>query len=156
MSNVVTYEKSFLGLGIVLLVLCLIALLYASLAMGIQVPGRAGLVDPETVTTTPPFDQPGLRQVGPDAYEAVVLGYAWGYTPREISVPVGATVTFISTSQDVIHGFNVEGTRVNMMLVPGQISRTTYTFDEPGEHLIICHEYCGLGHHAMFGTLTVE
>jgi cytochrome c oxidase subunit 2 len=156
MSKVVTYEKSFLGLGIALLVACLIALLYASLAMGIQVPGREGLVDPETVESTPPFDEPGLRQVGPDEYEAVVMGYAWGFNPTEIRVPVGATVTFTSTSRDVIHGFNVEGTRVNMMLVPGQISRTTYTFDEPGEHLIICHEYCGLGHHRMYGRLIVE
>ncbi|HUF70564.1 MAG TPA: hypothetical protein VMM79_18085 [Longimicrobiales bacterium] len=43
-----------------------------------------------------------------------------------------------------------------MMLIPGQVSRNTYTFDEPGEHLIICHEYCGIAHHAMFGRVIVE
>ena len=60
------------------------------------------------------------------------------------------------TSIDVVHGFQIEGTRVNMMLLPGQISRLEYTFAEPGEHLLICHEYCGIGHHAMYGKVIVE
>ena len=42
------------------------------------------------------------------------------------------------------------------MLIPGQVSRATYTFREPGEHLLVCHEYCGAGHHLMFGKVTVE
>ncbi|MCI0436564.1 MAG: hypothetical protein L0271_23445 [Gemmatimonadetes bacterium] len=74
----------------------------------------------------------------------------------EIRVPAGAEITFVSTTTDVLHGFNVEGTRLNMMLIPGQISRNTYTFNQPGEHLLICHEYCGLGHHMMAGRVIVE
>ncbi|ARA91985.1 MAG: cytochrome C oxidase subunit II [Bacteroidetes bacterium] len=156
MSKVLVYEKSFLGVGLILLLFCLIALVYASLAMGIQLPGKEGLVDPEHITTTPPFDEPGLRQIGANAYEAVVLGYAWGFTPDEIRIPAGSTVTFTATTRDVIHGFHIEKTRVNMMLVPGQITRATHTFEEPGEYLIICHEYCGLAHHAMYARLIVE
>ncbi|MCG8468343.1 MAG: cytochrome C oxidase subunit II, partial [Gemmatimonadetes bacterium] len=68
----------------------------------------------------------------------------------------GSEVTFISTSTDVIHGIHIERTRLNMMLIPGQISRNTYRFDEPGEHLLVCHEYCGLGHHVMSGKVVVE
>jgi cytochrome c oxidase subunit II len=71
-------------------------------------------------------------------------------------VPAGSKVTFISTSTDVLHGFTSTGTRVNVMLIPGQISRVEYTFREPGEHLLICHEYCGLGHHTMHGRVIVE
>ena len=33
---------------------------------------------------------------------------------------------------------------------------TSYRFDEPGEYLLICHEYCGLGHHMMYGRIIVE
>jgi cytochrome c oxidase subunit 2 len=36
------------------------------------------------------------------------------------------------------------------------VTRVVYTFDEPGEHLIICHEYCGIGHHNMWGKVIVE
>lgn len=154
--NVETYERAFLWLGAVLLVACLGALLYASVVMGLHLPGRGGTIDPQAVRTTPPFDDPGVRQVGPNTYEAVVIGQAWSFIPGEIKVPAGADVTFIATSSDVLHGFNVEGTRVNMMLIPGQISRQTYRFEEPGERLLVCHEYCGVGHHTMYGRIIVE
>lgn len=150
------YEKAFLWLGAVLLVLCLGALLYASLAHGIHLPGKDVEVDPSQVATTPPFDEPGVRQISGDEYEAVMIGRMWSFEPAEIRVPAGANVTFVATTPDVLHGLNVEGTRLNMMLIPGQVSRNTYRFEEPGEYLIICHEYCGPGHHLMYGTVIVE
>ena len=155
-GKVVVYEKAFLGLGAALLVCCLGALLYASAAMGIQVSGLGGRVDPAKVWSSAPFNKPGVRQVGPNKYEVVFVGQIWAFVPAEIRVPAGAEVTFIGTTPDVIHGFHVARTRVNMMLLPGQISRFTYTFDEPGEYQVLCHEYCGAGHHAMFGKLIVE
>lgn len=151
-----TYEKAFLWVGAVMLVAFMGALLYASVAMGIHLPSRAGLVDPELVTTTPPFDNPGVHQTGPNSYDAVIIGRTWSFTPSEIRVPAGAEITFLVATPDVLHGFSIEGTRVNMMLIPGQVSRNTYTFEEPGEHLIICHEYCGIAHHTMYGRLIVE
>lgn len=154
--KVETYEKVFLILGGVLLVACLAALFYASIGLGITLPGDAGELDPAQVNTTPPFDQPGVRQIGPNAYEVVLIGQIWLFQPNEIRVPAGADIVFTATSADVLHGLHVEGTRVNMMLIPGQISRNTYRFDEPGEYLIICHEYCGSGHHTMFGKVIVE
>ncbi|MEM8532325.1 MAG: cytochrome c oxidase subunit II [Chloroflexota bacterium] len=154
--NIETFEKAFLALGGVLLGACLAALLFASVVMGIQLPGQAGELDPAELATTPPFDQPGVRQVDANKYEVVVIGRAYSFEPGEIRVPAGADVTFIATAQDVLHGFNVEKTRVNLMLIPGQISRTEYTFEEPGEYLVICHEYCGTGHHTMVGKVIVE
>jgi cytochrome c oxidase subunit II len=151
-----TYEKAFLGVGATLLVVCGAALVYATVAHGFHLPGATARLDPRDVLTTPPFDDPGVREVGPNRYEVVVVGAAWAFRPAEIRVPAGAEVTFISTSTDVLHGFHIEGTRVNMMLIPGQISRLVHTFTEPGEHLLICHEYCGIGHHMMAGKVIVE
>jgi cytochrome c oxidase subunit II len=150
------YEKAVLIVGASLLVACLFALLYASLAHGIHLPGRSDTIDPQRVNQTPPFDQPGVRQTGPNRYEVVLIGQAWSFNPSEIRVPVGAEIEFIATATDVLHGFNIEGTRVNVMLIPGQVSRTTYTFREPGEYLTICHEFCGVGHHFMHGKVIVE
>ena len=156
MKNVETYEKTFLAIGGVLLVFCLLALLYATVAMGLQLPGRGGAIDPELVDTTPPFDNPGVREIGPGKYEVVMIGQAWQFIPREVRVPAGSEVTFIATTPDVIHGIHVARTRVNMMLIPGQISRNTYVFDQPGEHLLLCHEFCGVNHHTMYGKVIVE
>jgi cytochrome c oxidase subunit 2 len=150
------YEKAFLWVGAVLLVVFLATLSYTSLAMGIHLPGHVMQVDPAQIRTIPPFDNPGVRQTGENRYEAVVLAQAWQFLPNEIRVPVGAEVTFIATSVDVLHGFEIAGTRLNMMLIPGQVSRNTYTFEKAGEHLIICHEYCGAGHHVMSGKVVVE
>jgi cytochrome c oxidase subunit II len=149
-------EKVFLALSASMLLVFLLALFYSAFVMGIHLPGREGEVDPTMVRETPPFDEPGLREIEPGKYEAVFLGMAWAFQPREITIPAGSEVTFIATATDVIHGFHVEGTRVNFMMLPGQISRATYTFHEPGEHLIICHEYCGAGHHLMYAKVIVE
>lgn len=151
-----TYERAFLLAGGLLLVACMGALLYASLAMGIHLPGREGEIDPQQLSTTPPFDEPGVQQTGPNAYEVVMIGQIWAFVPNEVRVPAGADITFTATSADVLHGFSVDDTRINMMLIPGQVSRNTYRFEEPGRYLILCHEYCGAGHHTMYGTVIVE
>lgn len=156
MHKILLYEKAFLSLGGLLLIACLGALLYASIAMGIHLPGREAEVDPATLATMPPFDNPGIHQTGPGQYEAVMISQIWLFNPNEIRVPAGSEVTFVATSTDVLHGIHVERTRINMMLIPGQISRNTYRFERPGEYLILCHEYCGAGHHTMFGKIIVE
>jgi len=150
------YEEIFLGISGVVLVVFLATLFYAAFGMHIHMMGAAGAIDPAKVAQTPPFDHPGVREIAPGKYEAVIIGRAWSFTPKTIEVPAGAEVTFLATSVDVDHGFYVQGTRVNMMLVPGQISRMTYRFNEPGTHMLICHEYCGLGHQFMYGRIVVK
>jgi cytochrome c oxidase subunit II len=151
-----TYEKAFLWAGAVMLVVFLITLALTSYTMGITLPDDVDRIDPNQVRSIPPFDNPGVRETAPGKYEVVMLGQAWSFTPSEVRVPAGAEVTFLMTTPDVIHGFHVEGTRLNVMLIPGQVTRVSQVFEEPGEHLIICHEYCGVGHHNMWGKVIVE
>ena len=97
-----------------------------------------------------------MRELAPNKYEAYILAQAWSFQPREIRVPVGSTVTFYLTSKDVQHAFRLDNTNINMMVLPGEISKLTATFDEPGDYNFVCLEYCGVGHHTMFGQLIVE
>lgn len=150
------YEKAFLTVSGVLLAACLGALLYATTLRGIHVPGRVAEVDPGRLRQTPPFDRPGVRQTGPNRFEVVVVGRAWAFEPAVIRVPAGAEVTFIGTSVDLIHGFSIATTRANLMLIPGQVSRMVYRFRRSGEYLLLCHEYCGIGHHTMAGRVIVQ
>ena len=150
------YEEVFLWISGVVLLVFLAALVYAAVGMHIHVMGRAGEIDPGTISQTPPFDHPGVREIAPGKYEAVIIGKAWSFIPKTIEVPAGAEVTFRATSADVDHGFYIDGTRVNLMLIPGQVSVMTYRFREPGTHLLICHEYCGLGHQFMYGRVIVK
>ncbi len=150
------YEKAFLWVGGATLVVFMGALAFATLGAGIHLPDRVGKIDPRAVRETPPFDNPGVREVAPGRYEVVMIGQIWSFIPNEVRIPAGSEVRFRMTSADVIHGFNIERTNVNAMLIPGQVTEMTYRFERPGEHLIICHEYCGLGHHLMYGRFIVE
>lgn len=157
------YERIFLWLAAAMLVIFLAALAYTATAMGISVVpvGQMIIAQPgrklrTVVRATPPFDHPGLRQIAAGRYEAVVIGQSWAFTPSEIDVPRGAEVTFRATSADVTHGLYIAGTHVNMMLIPGYVSVMTYHFTEPGEYLMLCHEYCGLLHHTMAGKVVVR
>ena len=149
------FERLWIIVGIVLLVTFTVLVSVAAMAGGIQVPAPELRVDPNTVATTGPFAQPGLRELAPGKYEAYILARTFIFMPRDISVPVGSSVTFYVTSADVQHGFAIRDTNINMQIVPGQVSKLTYTFSKAGVYPFICHEYCGIGHAAMFGQVTV-
>jgi cytochrome c oxidase subunit 2 len=155
-TTVYLYELAWILPSVAIPVGMLAALLVTAFGAGIHLPGQVGRVDPTTVAQTPPFDQPGVVAVGPDRYEVRMVAGIWFFAPSEIRVPAGSTVTFVATSRDVVHGLLIHGANVNAMLLPGQIARVTTRFDRPGEYPMLCHEYCGIAHHTMWGKVVVE
>jgi cytochrome c oxidase subunit 2 len=149
------YEKGWMAASATILFLFLLAVA-ASVFYGFSLPGHEGRVMPDRATVDPPFAEPLLVQRGPDRYDAYLRAQVWAFVPNEIRVPAGSTVTFYLTSPDVLHGFLIERTNVNVMVLPGQVSKITSRFDEPGEYRFFCQEYCGLAHHVMFGKIIVE
>ncbi len=149
------YEKLFLWLTGATMAVFLAAIFAGLLLAGHHVPAPAGRVDPKRLAETPPFDRPGVVQVGPGRYEATMIAQIWAFNPNEIRVPAGSTVTFRIASRDVLHGLKILNTNVNLMIVPGEVSTLSYTFRAPGEYLMVCHEYCGVGHQGMFGKVIV-
>lgn len=157
------FERRFLVAAAAVLVIFFAALAYSVLAMGISMPGSGAMIQcsvdqklRKVLRKTPPFDKPGVHQTAPGKYDVVVIGQTWSFTPDDIELPAGAEVTFYATSADVIHGFEIAGTRVNMMLVPGEVSTESYTFKRAGDYLLLCHEYCGVLHHTMSGKVIVK
>ncbi|PYZ92106.1 cytochrome B5 [Salipaludibacillus keqinensis] len=142
------YEKIWLIFGIGSLVLFLAVLGVAAFAFGQQPPSHMAKVDAQNLEESV-FSEPGLDQINEDTYRARIVAMAFGYDPGTIEVPVGSTVIFEVTSSDVVHSFTIPGTNVNMMITPGHVNMAEYTFDEPGEYLVLCNEYCGTGHHYM-------
>lgn len=150
------FERRWMWASVALLVAFFGLILLAGLALGFQLPGDEGRIDPRTLTQSPsPFAEPGLREVAPGEYEAYVIARMFTYEPRELEVPVGSRVTIYVASEDVQHGFKIQDTNVNMMVVPGQVSKLSFTFDRVGEFPYICTEYCGAGHAAMYGVVNV-
>lgn len=152
------YEKIYIYISFVVLIIFFVAITIAGFSLGIQVPSPSQQVNPNTVAIEGPFSDPGLRELAPGTYELYIRAEAspWRFYPDKVTVPVGATVTFYVTSADVQHGFKLQDTNINFMALPGQVSTLTYTFETPGEFPFICTEYCGVGHQNMYGVITVE
>ncbi len=149
------YERNWMRLSILLLLVFFAAVSIAGFSLGFQVSSADQEVDPRTVLDSAPWSEPGLREIGPNEYEAYVVAKTWAFEPNTLEVPVGSTVKIFVTSPDLQHGFKITDTNVNMQVVPGQVSTLEYTFDTVGEYPILCHEYCGRGHATMFGTMSV-
>jgi cytochrome c oxidase subunit II len=149
------FEKIWLIFGIGTLVIFLTTVGIGAFAMGHQPASNIQTIDPEKVLETAPFDEPGVKQIADNKYEVVIVTSAFMFTPNQITVPKGAEVTFIVATTDVVHGFSIAGTNVNMMVEPGYISKYTQTFNHVGEYLILCNEYCGAGHHLMNARIEV-
>ncbi|MCA9949618.1 MAG: cytochrome c oxidase subunit II [Anaerolineales bacterium] len=154
-------EKIYLIGSIILLVVFALAIFISGFAYGIQVPLPEAQVNPNTVATpgASPWGAPAeerVRELAPGKYEAYILAQTWVFSPATVTIPAGSEVTFYLTSKDVQHGFILQGTNINMMVLPGQVSKLTATFNNPGEYFFICHEYCGVGHQTMYGRLIVE
>ncbi len=154
--NVDLYEKIWMWAAAGIIVVFLASIAFTTFGQAFTPPSHVEMIDPETVRTDPEFSQPGVTIHEDGSATVVMQAFLFAYLPNEVHVPRARPVTFRVTSPDVIHGFQIVGTNGNTMVVPGYVSQFTTTFDRAGEYLIVCNEYCGLGHHNMFARLIVE
>ena len=75
------------------------------------------------------------------------IGQQFSFTPQCILVPAGTPISFRATSSDVVHGFLIDHTNINSMLVPGYVSELPARFDTPGEHLPFTEQQREAEHH---------
>ncbi|MEF8775140.1 MAG: cytochrome C oxidase subunit II [Haloarculaceae archaeon] len=160
------FEKIWTAASILLIVGFIATIVYGAVGPGVaMVDEEGGTVDVETVQQGN-YEQlsnfaeptPVAQHVSGDQYRTYVIAQRFAFNPgtgQPLQVPADSTVTMYITSPDVIHGFELVGTNVNTILIPGQVTKITVEFDEPGTYNIVCAEYCGSAHHLMEGTLEV-
>ncbi len=154
--HVNVYEKIWMWAAGGLIAMFLGITLLATVIQGRLPPSHVETIDPAQVFTDARFAERGVTTNADGSVVVTAVALMYSFLPNEIRVPAGTPVTFRLTSPDVIHGFQIAGTNGNTMIVPGYVSQFTTVFDTPGEYLIVCNEYCGLGHHGMYATLIVE
>lgn len=79
----------------------------------------------------------------------------FAYSPSELKVNAGDTVTIQLVSADVVHGLYVDDYDVSVSADPGQSATITFVADKPGSFRFRCHVTCGAMHPFMIGKLTV-
>ena len=118
---------------------------------------RVETANPRTLHLSGEFIESNLGSaLEPDGSVTVrAIGQQYSFTPQCILVPMATPITFRVTSADVVHGFLITGTAINLMLVPGYVSSIPARFDTPGDRHMPCHEFCGLGHEGMWGRIKI-
>jgi cytochrome c oxidase subunit 2 len=143
---------------VVLIIASLLAMMiFTGLHWAAMPPSRVETVDVRTLHIKGEFVESNLgTALDRDGRVLVrLIAQQYSFSPQCIVVPAGIPVTFRGTSTDAIHGFVVGKTNANTMLIPGFVSTFTTTFPKTGEQLMPCHEYCGIGHEAMWARVQV-
>lgn len=150
------YEKIWIGLAVLLCIIFVGSILGTTAASLATPPSHMEMIDPKEVLSNKAGWNPGVQKLPNGDVVVTITARIWSFIPDHIEVPAGKRVTFRVTSPDVIHGFEIAGTNVNMMAVPGYVNQMTTQFKNPGKYLLLCNEYCGIGHHAMSTTIEVK
>lgn len=150
------FENGWIYISSVLVLIFFALVVYAVYVHGTQTAHTAERRAPDEILAQARFAEPGVVHLGGDRYNVYVVAQSFTFRPAEVRLPEGAQATFFVTSQDVIHGYMIKGTAVNFEILPGEIATFDYTFDRPGEYLVICNQYCGVGHQNMINTIVIE
>lgn len=97
--------------------------------------------------------------------DVYILAAQFAFIPRVIILETGRKYNLHFYSPDVIHGVSLihidqygmlRPFSLNSVLPPGPMSMVTIEPRLPGEILLACTEYCGVGHHLMQALIIVE
>lgn len=148
-------EHRWAAVMVAILVALVAITTFAAIYHGALPQAQVETVDPRTLHLAGEFIESNLGSaVEPDGSVTVrAIGQQYSFTPSCILLPTDTRVTLRMTSADVVHGFLIDRTNINLMLVPGYVSTLAARFDAPGERLMPCHEFCGVGHEGMWARV---
>ena len=150
-------ERHWATVAVGILVVLVVTAVFAGVHEASMPQSRVETADPRTLHLRGEFIESNLGSaLEPDGSVTVrAIGQQYSFTPQCILLPTDTPITFRLTSADVVHGFLITGTTINLMLVPGYISSIPARFSTPGDRHMPCHEFCGLGHEGMWGRIKI-
>ncbi|MCE4615555.1 MAG: hypothetical protein F7C09_00625 [Aeropyrum sp.] len=153
------YEYIYIAIIVAVLAGFISSLGYYSFALNINPACEAIKADEEQLQEIQQlaFSNPVVEKA-PGIYDVYIYGRQYVWIPSTITLENPKQVTFYVATGDVIHGFEIAGTNVNFMVLPGYISKFTWypPSDLEGELLLLCNEYCGVGHQLMKASIIIE
>jgi cytochrome c oxidase subunit 2 len=150
-------EKHWVIVMVAMLVVMMAVIVLTGITGALNPASNVEIIEPQTLHLGGEFVESNLgTAIEPDGSATVrLIAQQYDFVPNCVRVPVGTPVKFRLTSADVVHGFLLPNTNVNTMVVPGFVAEVRTSFAQPGEYAMPCHEFCGLGHHAMWTRVSV-
>ncbi len=136
--------------------LAVLGLLIFFMSLTIIAVKKFGIDLPGCVTNVAAFTKGQVIERAPAHFEIHYVARMWAFDPPQVELPTGAEVDIYLNSVDVNHGFQILGTNVNLMAVPGAVNYAHIHFTKAGKYFVVCHEYCGTGHQNMIATILVS
>lgn len=105
-----------------------------------------------------------MQKVPKDCIDMTIVGKQWMWKAQhptgvreaqDLHIPVGQAIRLTMTSEDVIHSYYIPAFRTKQDVVPGRYTQMWFEPTTVGQFHIFCAEFCGTGHSAMVGTVTV-
>ncbi len=87
-----------------------------------------------------------------------VMAIQYAFRPNTIRLQAGEEYDLQMLSTDVVHAISVQmgGTSYNAVVMPGIVTSLKLKPAKPGKYLVLCNEYCGIGHDYMYFSIIVE
>jgi cytochrome c oxidase subunit 2 len=94
----------------------------------------------------------------PDHEDNYLIAAQYSWQPDTIRMKAGEDYSFLIISVDVVHTFSVVmgGSAYTTVVMPDMVTELEIHAETPGEYLMVCYEYCGIGHDKMYTTFIVE
>ncbi len=150
-------ERRWAIIVMLIIAMLLAMMVFTSLHWASMPPSRVETIDPRKLHISGEFVESNLGSAVENDGSVTVraIGQQFSFTPQCILVPTGTPISFRATSADVVHGFLIDHTNINTMLVPGYVSVLQMRFKAPADHVMPCQEFCGIGHQGMWGKVKV-
>ncbi len=87
-----------------------------------------------------------------------VMAIQYTFRPNTIRLTAGEQYDLQMLSTDVVHAFSVQmgDTSYNAVVMPKVVTALKLKPTKPGTYLVVCNEYCGIGHDYMYFSIIVE
>ncbi len=115
-----------------------------------RLPGKDGKLGTSSIRLIADNNPFGINPKDPNGKDDVLI------EGEDLHLPLNRPIKVLLRSIDVVHDFYVPQFRAKMDLVPGMVTFFWLTPTRTGTFDILCAELCGVGHHAMRGSVIVD
>jgi cytochrome c oxidase subunit II len=87
-----------------------------------------------------------------------VMAIEFSFRPNTIRLTAGEQYALQMLSADMVHNFSIQmgDTSYNAVVMPKMVTAVKLKPTKPGTYLVVCNEYCGIGHDYMYFSFIVE
>jgi len=115
-----------------------------------RLPGKDGKLGKTSIRLINDDNPFGINPKDPNGKDDVLI------EGDGLHMPLGQNIKVLLRSTDVLHDFYVPEFRAKMDLVPGMVTFFWLRPTRTGTFDVLCAELCGVGHHIMRSSVTVD